>query len=78
MNTRATFNLSLATDTHDLLLQIYPTPQYIDINYSQVMNIFSGLSLARVISSLDLSVGDGGRGEKTPIFGVCVALVPPL
>ena len=47
------------------------------------MNILSGTvtpSLARLISSLGDSVGDGGRGrgEKTPIFGVWVALVLPL
>ena len=46
------------------------------------MNILSEtvtLLLARLISSLGISVGDGGRGrEKTPIFGVWVALVLPL
>ena len=44
------------------------------------MNIFSGtaLSLARLISSLGFSVGDGGQGSETPIFGVWLALVLPL
>lgn len=54
-----------------------------DINYNHVTNIFSGtvtLSLTSLISSLGVSVGDGGRGrgEKTPIFDVWVALVLPL
>jgi hypothetical protein len=47
------------------------------------MNIFSGtvtISLACLISSLDVGVGDGGGGggEKTPIFSVWEVLVLPL
>ena len=54
------------------------TPLHNDINYSQVINIFSGtVTSARLISSLGISVGDGGE-EKTPMFGVWLALVLPL